>query len=496
MTETPATAPGSASLPDGILCEQPADLQSPQARQILRRILEPFLSEQAAVPMELLHSPPLLAQLSVDDRLPDWKNKIARLQADGQDAKAVDMRQRIMDALLHFLMEQVDAAASNLPNLPMDGKTFAMLSKKFGPTPDERERTLLGVLVARAAERHGTEFGKAEAVLDMVAHQDDVNNALFLDPFLADFLRIPHVTRTFLGNPPSRMETLRDLASLIKGQEVIASGRSPLALRLDFLVREMKLPQCQEALTFCLLTQLSDPDPFVALPDPEGEMSARDVFDELLAIGELAKTLKGPKGLVGGGRAVKLLDDRIMALITGDRLAQLMEDKGTIDRLRTLFRFQKMGLAAQSRRALGEHIVDAIEDRDFAGRIRDEIPKSDEQMTSLGELSELVSQAALGDATRQRLTETLDGVQYDLIRTNHLFTELRKDKLRDIRAYMRVLNLAAEGAFVPGRCGTEAKDLLSRFARHPDFLRNCLAHLQGAGDTGGSMEELTRKLRA
>jgi CheY-like chemotaxis protein len=155
-----------------------------------------------------------------------------------------------------------------------------------------------------------------------------------------------------------------------------------------------------------------------------------------------------------------------------------------------------MGLASQSRRVLGEHIVDAIEDRDFAGCIRDEFPKTDDQMTALGELAKLVSQAALGEATRARLTDTLDGVQYHLIRTGHLFTELRKDTMRDIRAYMRVLELAAGGAFVPGRCGSEAKDLLGRYARHPDFMRVCLTHLQSAGDTGVTMDDLTHKLRA
>jgi CheY-like chemotaxis protein len=490
MTESSASSP----VPEGLLCQQPDDLLAPATRTLATRILKEVLADQAAVPMELLHSPPLLAALGIDERFPILVEKVARLRAQ-VDGRPVEGHQQALESLFQFRVETVDAAAAHMPAMPMDGAAFAMLSKEFGPEPDERERTLLGVVVARAAERHDTLRAKAEAVLDIVSAQSEDQASRVLDPFLADYLRDPDTTLGLLGDPASRLDGLRDLAALLKGEETLASGRAPLALRLDFLVRDGKLPQSVEALTMALWAMIADPAPLVALGTGNDDLSARDIFDELLAIGELARTLKGPNGLVGGARTIKLLDDRIMSLVTGDRLTQLLEDQGTVDRLRTLFRFQKMGPGNQSRRVLGEQIVDAIEDRDFAGRIRDEIPKADDQMTCLGELAELVSQAALGEATRQRLTETLDTVQYDLIRTNHLFTELRHDRLRDIRAYMRVLDLAAVGAFVPGRCGSEARDLLGRFARHPDFLRTCLAHLQGAGDTGAAMDDLTRKLR-
>ncbi|WP_413205104.1 response regulator [Rhodospirillum sp. A1_3_36] len=497
MTETSASMQDPVTGTDAILCEQPEDLRTPAARQVMRRILAPFLSEQTAVPMVLLHSPSLLAALSIDDRRTNWMDRIARLQAEGQDDGAVDSRRRALQALFQVLAKQTNAATARLPDQPMNGKTFAMLSKTFGPTPDDQEKCLLGLVVAKATGQQETLVGKAEAVLDMVSGQDAPETAQILDPFLADFLRDPQVTQSFLGDDQtSRMDILGDLVNLAQGTKALASGRPPLALRLDFVLREMNLPECREALTECLLSLLRDPTPFVALPGPDGELSIRDIFDELMAISQIAERLKEQQGPIGGAKAIKLLDNRIIALTTGERLTRILEDKGTLERLRTLFRFQRLGLASKSRRVLGEHIVDAIEDRDFPGYIRDEIPKTDDQMMALGELADLVSQAALGEATRARLVDTLDGVQYHLIRTGHLFTELRKDTMRDIRAYIRVLELAAGGAFVPGRCDSEAKDLLGRYARHPDFMRVCLTHLQAAGGTGVSMDDLTHKLRA
>ncbi len=505
--DSQATAAATA-----VVCTTPNDLRSAQARVLFFRVMGDFLEERQTAPLEVLSSPDLMDAAIAHPSQDRALTAIAREQGL-VIGTSPEERRATLRALIDANMARVRAAAARLPKITRDPQAFAAVVAKLAPptaissttedgtrpepTDEEQDaRLLLEAAVARMLADRGDWISKAETLLELAASMDEDAHVAIIDPFLGEFVANPPVMAELLGDPPSQVEFLTDLANLHTGTQALASGRSSTALRMFFLLQNNPLPGTRDGIGMAIHRILESPRWLVAMPEDESKPSARDIVDELLAIGDMAQNLKVGSHFIGGHKTAQLLDRRVLSLVTPERMETVLEEKQVVDRLRTLFQFQKASVAGRSQRVLGEQIVDTIENRDFAGQVIDSMPSDDARLACLGELAGLVDKAALGDATRARLTETLDNVQHNLIRTTHLFSDLRRDRLRSMKSYMRVLELAATGTFVPGRCQDEARSLLGRHARHPEFVRSYLAHLQSTGATGAQIGDLARRLQA
>ncbi|WP_313412593.1 response regulator, partial [Rhodospirillum rubrum] len=491
----PATPPtGAEDGPGGALCVDLRDIVRPQSRRMIAHHAREFLDARGLLPCEVIFSPLLLGEVRLSPLFEPAMAAAARAQA-AVGGPTAEERRRDLGTLVDFLGDQLDAAASHLPALPLDAGGFAILTDNFGPTPDDREWVLLGLMVSRILALHADRPAKVKALLDLTVGQNTDHGVGFLDPFLADGLADRAILEEMLGLPPTPMDLLADLALLYRGSQSQPSGRSEAALRLFLLFSQHALPACRDSLTEHLHGVLASSQPLSEEESAGEDITEADLLVALQTIADLTNQLTIDGAVMGGRRTAQLLDARILELIGGAVLPRVLDSKPLIDRLRTLFKVQRLSVGRTSRKILGQQIVDVIGDRDFPGRLRDEVEGEDLQLRVLGEIAALVDEAALGEATRRRLIETLDEVQYGLIRSSGLLGDLRRERLRGMATFMRVLDLAADGGFVPGRCLDEARDLLIRHARQPEFLRSCLAHLQGVGGTAGMIGELARRLR-
>ncbi|MBK1678475.1 hypothetical protein CKO38_17770 [Rhodospirillum rubrum] len=484
---------GAEDGPGGALCVDLRDIVRPQSRRMIAHHAREFLDARGLLPCEVVFSPLLLGDLRLS---PHFEPAMAGAAQATLGAQTAEERHRDLEALVGFLGDQLDAAAAHMPALPLDAGGFAILTENFGPTPDDREWVLLGLMVSRILALHADRPAKVTALLDLTAGQNADHGLGFLDPFLADGLADRAILEEMLGRPPTPMDLLADLALLYRGSQSQPSGRSEAALRLFGLFSRHALPACRDSLTHHLHGVLASSQPLSEEESAGEDITEADLLVALQAIADLTNQLTIDGAVMGGRRTAQLLDARILGLIGGAVLPRVLDSKPLIDRLRTLFQVQRLSVGRTSRKILGQQIVDVIGDRDFPGRLRDEVEGEDQQLRVLGEIAALVDEAALGEATRRRLIETLDEVQYGLIRSSGLLGDLRRERLRGMAGFMRVLDLAAGGGFVPGRCLDEARDLLIRHARQPEFLRSCLAHLQGAGGTASMIGDLAQRLRA
>lgn len=450
-------------------CAAPADFHTVQARRLMADLLEPFLIEQEATPLELLHHPRLQLALEGSAVRRSAIQKLAEVQAT---AAGVTVAQRAQD--LEALIKAAGAETRRrikacAPEVIATGAYSTAVAAARRDHPDAEGDFAVYAALAATLAGCKSQTDKIERLVAFCLEATDELQRGYVDALLGEHLAAPGVFRGLWGNPESLADLMSDLIDLLLGEAPKDKPTPALIRRLQALCSARPMTAAREGLIGCLVQELRGPDRLV--PSVKDDLlGQKALLMELLATAEIAQRLKRSDGFIGGRRTHDALDRRVSMLVSGDKLHDLLRGKSFMDKLRDLFRLQAAIAATSSTKVIDDYILFLLEGRDFLGRVMDCSDLPEGRLCLLGELQGLVLASALPRAKRKELAITLDKGQHDFLKTTSILAPLRKPKPA-VAAVLHVADLLAQGGFTVGACSAEARDLVIRHIRHRDFVR-------------------------
>ncbi|MGC2855371.1 response regulator [Novispirillum sp. DQ9] len=451
------------------VCRSVADLRTGEARRLMADLLGAFLDDNAATPLELLHSPRLQKAIETSPVRRAAVQKAAEAQAT---AAGVSVAQRAADleALCKAVVTDTrkrlkeGGADAIVPGAYAKGVSAARAGLTGGDA-DFAVHAGIAAGLATCKDRPA----KIERLLGYCEEAADELQRGYADAHLGEHLAASGMFRDLWGNPEGLAELLGDMIDLLVGDPPKDKPTPALVRRLQALCAANPMSATRDGLVDALVGELNGSDRLV--PSVKDDlMGQKALLLELLAAADIARRLKRSDGFIGGKRTHDALDRRVSMAVSGEKLHELMRGKSFMDKLRDLFRLQAAVAATSSTKAIDDYILFLLEGRDFLGRVLDCSDTPEGRLCLLGELQSLVLASTLARAKRRDLALTLDKGQHDFLKTTSILAPLRKPK-PTVAAVLHVADLLAQGAFTAGACAGEARELVLRHIRHRDFVR-------------------------
>lgn len=452
-----------------LVCTTVEDLHATVARRAMGDLLEVFFTDQAATPLELLHSPRLQQAFDGSPVRRAAVQKAAEAQAS---AAGVTVAKRATD-----LEALIKAAFADTRKRLKDGADAAPTPGAYAKAVSAARAGLSGAdadfavhaAVANALASCKDRMGKIERLITFCEEAQDELQRGYADAHLGEHLAAPGAFRDLWGNPEGLAELLGDLIDLLTGDPPKDKATPALVRRLQALCAANPMSATREGLVDALARELRGQDRLV--PSLKDDLlGQKALLMELLAAADIAQRLKRSDGFIGGKRTHDALDRRVSMAVSADKLHELMRGKSFMDKLRDLFRLQSAVAATSSTKAIDDYILFLLEGRDFLGRVLDCAETPEGRLSMLGELQSLVLSSTLSRSKRRDLALTLDKGQHDFLKTTTILAPLRKPK-PPVTAVLHVADLLAQGAFTAGTCANEARELVIRHIRHREFVR-------------------------
>jgi CheY-like chemotaxis protein len=471
---TQASATGSLDEGSGLLCRAIEDFYSASARGQGRVYLSAFMEEHHTTPLEVLHSTKHLTALGSHAQLEGMISSLADRQA-GLLHQTVAARHKTLQELFKSLSTTVTSKLKAHPPAIVSAIEFSDMVRQATNKDSAESRFAVFATLAQTLFSCRDRFSKFDMLIGFAERAGETPPALeFIDALLGEHLCARGFARELWKAPENLNDLLVELVALYQNSPFKNPTPPTIMRRLQALLNAHSMPQTREAIVTIMHGALRSQERLIT-SDPNDLMGKHLPLLELMATADLATSLKGPDGFLGGKITHDILDRRVALLISTDKLQELTRGKSIVEKLRDLFQLQHAVATTSSTKSIDEYIVHLMENRDFMGRLSDAVDEVEERLRVLAELQMLVLGSTFTAAERKRLATMLDRLQHDQLKTTTLFSALRKEAKPPISAVLRVIDLAGEGVFTHGKCIAEARELIRRHSRHRDFVRKYLA---------------------
>jgi CheY-like chemotaxis protein len=457
----------------GLLCRTVEDLYTPTARALGRGHLFAFLDEHHAAPLEVLHSAKHLTALSTHAQLEALMTTLADRQAS-LTKQTVPARHKALQELFKALLHKVSSRLKT-HSPPVVSAVEFLETVRTARTQDAAAASFeIYATLAQTLFSCRDRIAKIDMLLGFAERANDGPALEYIDALLSEHFCARGVARDIWKNPENLNDLLTSLVALHQNSTLPDKTPPSIVRRMQGLLSSQAMPQLRDAIITVLHGALRGQERLIT-SDPSDPMGHQLPLAELMATADLAASLKGPDGFLGGKITHDILDRRVALLISTDKLQELTRGKSVVEKLRDLFKLQQAVSTTSSTKPIDDYIIHLMENRDFIGRLNDAVDEIDDRLRVLSELQMLVLGSTFPAQDRKRLATMLDRAQHEQIKTTTLFSNLRKDAKPPISAVLKVVDLAGEGVFTHGKCLTEARELIRRHSRHRDFVRKYLA---------------------
>lgn len=485
-------------------CTTVEDFFTPPARLVLNRLLGPFLAEQNATAIELLHNPRLQKTLDASPVRRTLSDRLADVQAHPMGLTH-SQRTKDLEALFRDLFGMTQSLCKKYPPIQLAAATYltTLPSLREGRAPSEADFSINASL-AHTVSGCRDRLAKIETLLDFadtVARDPDPATAEMalapIDIALGEHLAIDGTVRMLWSDQPPLHVVLTRLLDLYRNEGPGVESLPLLMGRLRTLLVRHPMPGIRSGLIEAIQHELQGPERMV--PSIEGDLlGQKALLADLMSTAEIAKRLKLHDGFLGGKRTHDLLDRRVSLLISTEKLQEVLRGKTVIEKLNDLFHLQAAIATATSTKPIDEYILFLMESRDFIGRVFDAVDKPEARLKALSDLQARVINSPLPTEKRRDIALMLDAAQTDHIKTTPLFATLRRER-PSLDSILQVVDMCAAGAFTEGKAVAEARELVRRHVRSKDFVRKYLHSLDPLGDgttanLAAAIENLTKRL--
>lgn len=456
-------------------CMAPQDLYTPQARDLISRVLEDWLRRHGATAWELLHQPDLVEKLEasgVEVQHAIQKVAIPESQATGQASHELI---RHYQKLTNAAIERVAKAGQRRIFSNLVGHPLAQVAQKLSGAPD-RAFVMGGVIAHHLAQARGAR-ARLDLAMDLAAAApaDGPARALVfvaLEQFLCELL----ATRTNLADilGPSldqgaslaaivRMVAPREIESLV-AEDPRMSLLTPTvdgpAARLAEHLAAGAFPLLANSLARQVLRELMGPRR-LRPSDPAGEI-------DILRV--LASALTATAGrLLSLDEVQAAFVERSKSLVTADFVQAFAEACDTVlCEAESLTRLCENITGAANKRAAGRWLCACVTSLRFENEMRTSPIRPSQKLLTLALLQRSVRASSLSETDEQQINGAIGAVGGAIEAEAKLIAQLGRAAAPVPQKLIALLHMAS-GATAPlGPVADRAKAEALRLLKAPE----------------------------
>ncbi|WPZ34455.1 hypothetical protein T8K17_24895 [Thalassobaculum sp. OXR-137] len=469
------------------ICEEAADLFTPDARETITRACAAYLGPRKLTAIEILYSPRHQTDLmNSGTSAMQAVQKAASWQVRGMSVPVSERIRRlwdIIDQAKAAMAEEVEA----LDPAPMTPETAGALFARRGDesSPAHTFRILCSVAAGLADKKGWAD--KLDTLLKIAASADTPEALACIDRFLGELLRPVEVLPEVIGDLPTAGEAVASLLALLNGtaRPTDAPPKAVLSVPFYKLMTRAPMPDSRAALAAHIVRLVSGPD----------KMTAKTLAEEIQAVVELRDTLVFEGALIGGEVTQEALERRLGRALSDQTIDMLMQGTRCVgERVMRAVALHSKVFGETAREYLEQYVADLMGQPQLEAKLVAEGLSLRQQIMALGALYRALKGSQLGDRAKGRMTRQVEQAQTALLDSSRLLEKLNDGSGSAAERLMRVVDLCREGAFTEGENADRARAAAQQLMKRPDFLASYLDGAEQKGERATRLRDLQRKL--
>jgi hypothetical protein len=334
------------------------------------------------------------------------------------------------------------ALKANTPPAAQPAKMFRMLTDYLQSARTWTEK--LERMIAIGHEAKGTpEFPLVDTVLAEMIASGSAQDSLFS-------------RRINLENK------IEDLIELFKAAYPTRRKEPATQIAADFnaLMQTGQVPETKAAIETSIIQHIAS----------AGPMSSPELMLELKSTYALLQRLRMGDKVVGGRRALEFIDKRMGKLLNEETIGDYVRGGGShADRVIALLEIYALTFGPNNKKTVEGLIQRYFGDENFERRLLTGEGSTQHKLKMLTSLHRAVVQAPLATADKQGCASKVVRMQSNFLNQSKFFAWIDKQNASSGKKAAQLLQLAAEGHFIPGDNLEKAKTLVKHYMARPDF---------------------------
>ena len=446
------------------------------------------VATRVITPTELLHFPAYQKRLSRSGSTLQGAIQRAAI-AQVQDRNVpVTGRIKQLHALIDDVERNVTATARIGDRLTITPENYADVVREVGAsTPPMKHDINCYHLLCRYLEGCKTWEEKLGRLTKLFNEDLEVDQIKYVDVLIAEVLRSKAVLDSLLGGYERLLDRLYEIIDLHGGTFVALpeSDVKPIVGELNELLSKAEWPAVKAALISNLYAILSAWTP----------LASTGFMDELRAIRDVFENLHRVKHVLGGARAIRLVEQRVSRTLSLERLGeQVREAPEKSEQINILIEIGDNVVGALNRTLIGNYIGFIMDDGEFGARLFAEFDNDVDRLGALANLHRALAASLLGEHKRARFQTNLERLQESYIQQADFFGRIDREGGRTLDQAIRLLELCAKHIFTPGHNADMARQIAGHYLLKPDFLPQYLAGAEDSAQRAARIDALRKTL--
>ncbi|MDF1793670.1 MAG: hypothetical protein P1U88_17285 [Thalassobaculaceae bacterium] len=469
------------------VCEEPEDLFSPDAREVIIRACSAYLGPRKLTAVELLYNPRHQTDLmNSGTSAMQAVQKTSSWQVRGMSVPVSERIRRlwdIIDKAKADLVERVEAVAPP----PMTPQNAADLFTK-GTDEDAGtfEFRVLCSISAGLVDKK-TWKDKVEALLKIGGSADTPQALACLDRVLGEALRPVDILKEIVGEFPTAGDGIIALLALVAeaARPTDAPPKASLAVPFYKLMARAPMPDARAALAGHIVRLVAGPD----------KMTNKSLADEIMFVVELRETLMLKGALIGGDTSQEALERRLGRALSDQTIDMLMQGTKCVgERVMRAVALHKKVFGETAEQYLEQYVVELMGQPKVDTKLVPEGLSVRQRIKALGALHRALRGSRLMERAKDRMARQVEQAQTAVLDSTQLLEKLNDGSGSAAERLMRVVDLCRDGAFTDGENVTRARAAAQQLMKRPDFLDSYLDGAEQKGERASRLRDLQRKL--
>lgn len=469
------------------ICEEPADLFTPEAREAITRACAAYLAPRKLTAIELLYSPRQQNDMmNSGTSAMQAVQKTASWQVRGMSVPVSERIRRLWDIVDKAKAEMTEKVEAAAPEALSDDNAAVILSQGVDEDDEAFEfRTLCSIAAGLAEKKVWKD--KIAALLKAADHAAGPGPLACIDKFLAETVRSPEALSDVLGEFKTAGDGIIALLALVT--ETASSKdvppKAPLGKPFYALLARAPMTETRAALAAHIVRLVIGPD----------KMTNKSLVDEISFVVELRETLTLDGEMIGGEASQEALERRLARALSDQTIDMLMQGTKSVgERVMRAISLHKKVFGDTARDYLEKYVADLMGQPQVEAKLVPDGLSVRQQITALGALYRALATSGLGDRAKDRMALQVEQAQTALLDKTRLLEKLNDGTGSAAERLMRVVDLCREGAFTEGENVARARSAAQQLMKRPDFLDSYLDGASQKGERASRLRDLQRKL--
>ncbi|HUA53261.1 MAG TPA: hypothetical protein VMB81_13910 [Candidatus Sulfotelmatobacter sp.] len=467
-----------------VQCKHVGDFYLPAARALIGSLCRNFLDQMALTPTELLCSSRNHTRLEGAGNL--LREVVERAGSMQARAAGEPSPNRIRD--LNALIDQLRAATRDTeakePSIGLKPGGFVKAVAAIrAHAPPDAVPAKVGRMLTEYLANARTWSEKLERMIGVGQEAKGSPEFAFVDTMLAEMIASGAAQDSLFSRRINLENKIEDLIELYKAAYPTRRKEPATQLAADFnaLLTAAEMPETKAAIETAIIQQIAGPGP----------MSSPELMLELKSTYGLLQRLRVGDKVIGGRRALEFIDKRMGKLLNEETIGDYIRGGGTVaDRLISLLEIYAVTFGPNNKKTVEGLIQRYFTDEALERRLLTGEGSTPHKLKLLTGLHRAVVSAPLATQDKQAYAVKIVRMQTNFLTQSKFFAQLDKQNLSSGRKCAQLLQLCADGHFIPGDNLEKAKTLVKHYLARPDFKDKYLE-----GISPSKRQELTDTLK-